>query len=206
MKLSFSTSCSLGTALSLNLFPESRGPCKNFHTKRATFCSSENLLYSKVPLLRTEVYKVSTNLHLYAQQYREIKIKHSLVLLEVCEANKWQLVAHKGSGWRKGLNISFIILYVVEVTGVYVTVQLWHNWSHSWRTETERESWSKRGRGGGANHEGLRKERGDVLHKLRHSKDSDLVLQVFQFEVHFQETLKIHPGVNSMPTLVGGLK
>lgn len=67
-----------------------------------------------------------------------MKDKYSLVLLEVSEADKWQLVAHKGSGWSKGLSISFIFLYVVKVSGVYVTVQLWHNWGHSWTTEAER--------------------------------------------------------------------
>lgn len=34
--------------------------------------------------------------------------------------------------------MAFIFLYVIKVGGVYVAVQLWHNWSHSWKTETER--------------------------------------------------------------------
>lgn len=75
-----------------------------------------------------------------------------LVLLEVSEANKRELVAHERSGWREGLRVAFIILYVVKVAGVDVAVQLWHNWSHSWRGETERH-----GRGG--------RERARVAHK-----------------------------------------
>lgn len=67
--------------------------------------------------------------------------KHSqkvnlLVLLEVSEANKRQLVAHERSGWREGLGVAFVILYVVKVAGVDVTAQLWHDWSHRWRGET----------------------------------------------------------------------
>lgn len=62
---------------------------------------------------------------------------HLLVLLEVSEANKRELVAHERSGWREGLGLAFIILYVVKVAGVDVAAQLWHDWSHSWREETE---------------------------------------------------------------------
>lgn len=60
-----------------------------------------------------------------------------LVLLKVSEANKWKLVAHKCLGWREGLGLAFIILYVFKVGGVDVAAQLWHDWSHSWREETE---------------------------------------------------------------------
>lgn len=69
----------------------------------------------------------------------DVRIKDSLILLEVGEADKWELVADEGFGRRKGLDISFINLDVVKVTGVYVTAQLWHNWGHSWKTEAERK-------------------------------------------------------------------
>lgn len=59
-----------------------------------------------------------------------------LVLLEVSEANKGELVAYKRSGWREGLGFVFIILYVIKVAGVDVAAQLWHDWSHSWKEGT----------------------------------------------------------------------
>lgn len=101
--------------------------------------------------------------------------------------------------------MSFFGRNVVKVTGVYVSLQLWHNWSHGLRTETERESWTQSGRGGGSNCEGLRKGSNGVLHNLRRWKDQKLVLQVFKFKVRLHETLNIFPGVNSTPALLNEL-
>lgn len=67
-----------------------------------------------------------------------------LVLPEVSEANKRELVAHKRFGWREGLGVAFVIIYVVKVAGVDVAAQLWHDWSHSWGEETERQGGGQR--------------------------------------------------------------
>lgn len=64
---------------------------------------------------------------------------NSLVFFEISEADEWELVSHKGFGRREGLDVSFIIFYVVKVTGVDVAVELRHHWSHSCNTNRERE-------------------------------------------------------------------
>ena len=66
----------------------------------------------------------------FEQHAMQSEMKHLLILLEVSEAHKGELVADEGSGWRKSLSITFIILDIIKVTGVYVTAQFWNYWGH----------------------------------------------------------------------------
>lgn len=50
---------------------------------------------------------------------------HLLVLFEVSEANKGQLISHKGLRSGECLYIAFVIFDLIKVAGVYVTAELW---------------------------------------------------------------------------------
>lgn len=55
-----------------------------------------------------------------------------LVFFKVGEPHEGKLIANEGFGCRKGLNFSFILLYLIKITGVYVTAQLWNHRGCSW--------------------------------------------------------------------------
>lgn len=48
-----------------------------------------------------------------------------LVLFEVSEANKGQLISHKGLRSGECLYIAFVVFDLIKVAGVYVTAELW---------------------------------------------------------------------------------
>lgn len=48
-----------------------------------------------------------------------------LVLFEVSEANKGQLISHKGLRSGECLYIAFVVFNLIKVAGVYVTAELW---------------------------------------------------------------------------------
>ncbi len=156
VKLSFSTSCILGTALSLNLFPESRGPFKKLPHMRAIFCSAENL------------HKISTKIQ-GQQTLIQTKIQQK-ILKRKCQ-NK-TLTGRPWSKWSRQMVAGCPQrLLVVERSQHFFYHPLCHQsyWclyhrsalaqlepqlGHKSRErERERESWSKKGGkgGGGAN-------------------------------------------------------
>lgn len=53
---------------------------------------------------------------------------HLLVFFVVREANEGKMVACEGFRNSKGFIRSIILLYVLKITGVHVTGQLWNHW------------------------------------------------------------------------------
>lgn len=56
-----------------------------------------------------------------------------LFIAIICEANKGELVAHKGLWYGKGFLFSSILLDVIKVTGVDVTAQFRHHRGSSYQ-------------------------------------------------------------------------
>lgn len=72
--------------------------------------------------------------------YKWRKTDHSLVFFEVSEANKGQLVSHKGLGSGECLHIAFVIFDLVKIAGVYVAAELWdHRGNRCQRKDGEKE-------------------------------------------------------------------
>lgn len=68
------------------------------------------------------------------------KIDNLLIFFEVSEANKWQLISHKGFGCGECLYIAFVIFYLIKIAGVYVTAELWdHGGNRCQSSERQQE-------------------------------------------------------------------
>lgn len=68
------------------------------------------------------------------------KTDNLLVFFEVREANKGQLISHKGLRRGECFYITFVIFNLIKIAGVYVTAQLRdHRGNRWWRSEREEE-------------------------------------------------------------------
>lgn len=76
---------------------------------------------------------------------REGKTDNLLVFFEVSEANKGQLISHKGLRSGECLHIAFVIFNLIKIAGVYVTTELWDHRGNRCQ-ERWREREKERGR------------------------------------------------------------
>lgn len=112
--------------------------CKETLTSSLELSFVTELLLDAFSNLRKEIKELNTNwiqnpiicldAHwtvLNLEPMRKNKGDNLLVLFEVSEANKGQLISHKGLRSGECLYIAFVVFNLIKVASVYVTAELW---------------------------------------------------------------------------------
>lgn len=112
--------------------------CEKTPTSSLELSFVTELLLDAFSNLRKEIKKLNTNrirnpiicldghwTVLILEPMSKNKGDNLLVLFEVSEANKGQLISHKGLRSGECLYIAFVVFDLIEVAGVYVTAELW---------------------------------------------------------------------------------
>lgn len=131
--------------------------CEETPTSSLEFSFVTELLLDAFSNLRKDIKNLNTtwiwDLSWWTERFRFLSIwaaakkgDNLLVFFEVSEANKGQLISHKGLRSGECLYIAFVVFDLVKIAGVYVAAELWDhrgNRCHrrGGRGERQKETW-----------------------------------------------------------------